>query len=115
MSGVDLRLFSVGRLGDLFAASWGVLGMSWGVLGASWERLGASWGVLEACWGFLEASWGRLAAFRVVLGRLGGILDGFRDGKWMQVGTKTDQKCMPTWKCNFLKKPCFSLREKKAL
>ena len=47
----------LGRLGDLFAASWGVLGASWGVLGASWGRLGASWAVLEASWTVLAASW----------------------------------------------------------
>ena len=36
----------LGRLRDLFAASWGVLGASWGVLETSWERLGTSWGLL---------------------------------------------------------------------
>ena len=34
---------------------------------------------------------------------------GFLDAKWRHVGTKIDQKSMPTWKSDFLKKPCFSL------
>ena len=34
---------------------------------------------------------------------------GFLEAKWRHVGTKIDQKSMPTWKSDFLKKPCFSL------
>ena len=36
---------------------------------------------------------------------------GFLEAKWRHVGTKIDQKSMPTWKSDFLKKPCFSLRK----
>ena len=36
----------LGRLRDLFAASWGVLGASWERLGPSWGRLGP---IVEAC------------------------------------------------------------------
>ena len=35
--------------------------------------------------------------------------DGFWKEKWRQVGTKIDQKSMPTSKSDFLKKPYFSL------
>ena len=34
---------------------------------------------------------------------------GFLEAKWRHVGTKIDQKSMPTWKSDFFKKPCFSL------
>ena len=34
---------------------------------------------------------------------------GFLEAKWRHVGTKIDQKSMPTWKSDFLKKRCFSL------
>ena len=38
---------------------------------------------------------------------------GFLEAKWRHVGTKIDQKSMPTWKSDFLKKPCFSLGKTK--
>ena len=34
---------------------------------------------------------------------------GFLEAKWRHVGTKIEQKSMPTSKSDFLKKPCFSL------
>ena len=34
---------------------------------------------------------------------------GFLEEKWRHVGTKIEQKSMPTSKSDFLKKPCFSL------
>ena len=34
---------------------------------------------------------------------------GFLEEKWRHVGTKIEQKSMPTSKEDFLKKPCFSL------
>ena len=36
---------------------------------------------------------------------------GFGEEKWRHVGTKIDQKSMPTWKSDFLKKHCFSLEK----
>ena len=38
-------------------------------------------------------------------------LGGFLDAKWRHVGTKVDQKSMPTSNNDFLKKPCFSFRK----
>ena len=35
----------------------------------------------------------------------------FSEGKSRHVGTKINQKSMPTSKSDFLKKPCFSLRK----
>ena len=64
-----LRRSVLGRLRDLFAASWGVLGASWGRLGTALVRLGRQnrlGAVLEPFWSragsVLEASWGRLGA-----------------------------------------------------
>ena len=34
---------------------------------------------------------------------------GFLEEKWRHVGTKIEQKSMPTSNSDFLKKPCFSL------
>ena len=58
----------LGRLGDLFAASWGVLGVSWGVLGRLGGLLEASWGVLGSSW---RSSWDVIGRLGDVLGRLG--------------------------------------------
>ena len=117
--------------------SWRGLGRPLGALGGqdrkntnAMRTFGASWGHLGAV---LGASWGRLGAWIAVLGRLGALLSrlkidvkidqkidgigfsidfgGFLKEKWKHVGTKIEQKSMPTSKSDFLKKLHFSVRK----
>ena len=110
----------MGRLRDIFSASWGVLGASLGrlggILGASWDvlrqnRLGAVWepswkrlgGVLGMSWAVLEASCGRLVGlfevslavfcgFWSVWGHLGGmhLVRDFHTKKWLHVSLASE-------------------------
>ena len=88
--------------------------------------LGSSWGLLEAVLALGSPYWAVLARLGALLSRLkidvkiDQKIDAFQDRfledfggfleeKWRHVGTKIDQKSMPTSKSDFLKKPCFSL------
>ena len=46
-----------GRLGQLLANFWTLLGVSWVLLGTFWALLGASWTLLGVSWLIFGASW----------------------------------------------------------
>ena len=62
---------SLGRLGDLLGALWG---LSWGSCGPLGDLLGDLWGLLWASWGLLVASWGLLGELLAHLGQSLGLL-----------------------------------------
>ena len=100
---------------DLHPNFWGLLGPSWGrlggLLGPSWRldrRLGASWAVLGPSWAVLKSM--SKSIKKSMPFKIGFWIDSgwFLKEKWRHVGTKIEQKSMPTSKSDFLKKPCFS-------
>ena len=105
---IEKRRVAPELLGPLGA----ILGPSWGPLGAVLALGSPSWGVL----GRLGALLSRLKIDVKIDQKIDAFQDRFLDrfwwifeGKMRHVGTKIEQKSMPTSKSDFLKKPRFSM------
>ena len=95
-----------------------LLGTLGAILGPSWGPLGAVLALGSPSWAVLERLGALLSRLKIDV-KIDQKIDAFQDrflgdftrfweGKWRHVGTKIEQKSMPTSKSDFLKKLSFS-------